>query len=924
MTKPIISRIACKAIPACIVAGLGFAVQVTPALAEIPAISATEENETTNTESAWTGIAKDTETPTNHDTLAGALRKNYRYILLNQNVRENIKTTENPELDPNNPGPHYYTDTIVMKGHEVKGTNSSISTLYNEGMLELRTEEPWEVNSTTTSKLTSATGLNTDPVIYNGPRGELATRDIDVTGTIENNGSLKIHGGTFSGSIVNRDSTDGAGGFIYIYGGNFTDCDIENKNDEGTITAEGGTFSSSLTKEDMIGLLTIDSCAKQNDNGTWTVYDPVHYEKLQEGTYYVGTGERQLYINDDDIAQGLRSYRIDDNTYNVVKSNLAEDSICYIESSSGEKTGQFSSLDEALAAAQPGDTVCLAEDIMVSKPITIPDGVSINGKGHELRFTGEIGTDAFIIIDGATQDISLKYIYLYCEKRTDTAILVKDCTGSVNLHQLHVSSTIDYGITVDSSNVTLTDSHIDPNVDTKAAICYLKGGDNLGKVEYRGCTSTNPTFLLINPEDLTKIMNDVNEQYGTCLSSTEQTVRWLNRSGALGEVYYWPSDGHAADHSPSSGAVLEPVVVSSSDHGTVTADSVASGTMSTLHVTPHEGYDVSSVTIKDIDGKTVEVVNDAKGAKGFKMPYGGVTIWATYKHTGVPTPTPDPNPEPEPAPGQDVEVPETEGGSVKVDPVPVGETATVVAVPDAGQEVRDVIVTDSEGNEIETSIDKDGNVTFEMPEGGVTVEVVFGCDGGDLCASHSFSDVNHDDWFHDDVDWAVNQGIFHGYGDGSFGPNDTLTREQAATVMYNYFGGAAGSPGSGLPDVEGDEWYTDAVNWAVENGIMTGYSDTGEFGVGDALSREQFCSVVAKAMGADLSDVDTSVLDRFADADSVSDWAKPAVAWAVQNGLMNGVENPDGTRSLQGIRDMTRAEMATMMKNAVDAGVLTK
>nr|WP_275052470.1 S-layer homology domain-containing protein [Collinsella tanakaei] len=392
----------------------------------------------------------------------------------------------------------------------------------------------------------------------------------------------------------------------------------------------------------------------------------------------------------------------------------------------------------------------------------------------------------------------------------------------------------------------------------------------------------------------------------------------------LGDIYYWPSDGHAADHSPSSGDVLEPVVVSSSDHGTATADSVASGTMSTLHMTPYAGYEVSSVTIKDIDGNDVEVVENENGSTEFKMPYGGVTIWVTYKYIGNPTPTPDPNPEPEPDPDQDVEIPETEGGAVEVAPVPTGETATVVAKPDAGQEVRDVIVTDSEGNEVETSVDEDGNVTFEMPEGGATVEVVFGCDGGDLCVAHKFSDVTHDDWFHDTVDWALDNGIFHGYNDTSFAPNDTLTREQAATVMYNYFGGAAGSPGSGLPDVEGDEWYTDAVNWAVENSIMTGYSDSGEFGIGNGLSREQFCTVIVKAMGADLSDVDLSVLDRFTDADSVSYWAKPAVAWAVQNGLMNGVENPDGTRSLQGIRDMTRAEMATMMKNAVDAGVLTK
>ena len=94
--------------------------------------------------------------------------------------------------------------------------------------------------------------------------------------------------------------------------------------------------------------------------------------------------------------------------------------------------------------------------------------------------------------------------------------------------------------------------------------------------------------------------------------------------------------------------------------------------------------------------------------------------------------------------------------------------------------------------------------------------------------------------------------------------------------------------------------------------------------MGEALTREQFCAVVAKAMRVDLADVDTSVLDAFADAGSVSEWARPAVAWAVQQGIVNGVENPDGTRSLQGPRDITRAEMAAMMLNAVDAGVLVK
>lgn len=287
MTKPIIRRIAYKAIPACIVAGLGIGVQVSPALAESPAISTTEEDEAVKTESTCTGIAKDTKEPTNHDTLADALRKNYSYIQLNRNVTENIRMTENSELDP------YYQDTIVMNGHKVEGTDQSTPTLYNESRLELRTEVPWDVDLVRTSKLSSAAGKDTNPVIYNGPKGELDTRNIDVTGIVENNGFLRINGGTFSGSIVNHGSANGDGGSIYILDGDFTSCNIEEINGEDGIMATGGTFSSSLTKDDMIGLLTESSCVKQNDNGTWTVYQPLN-EKLQEGDLLRGHGRTAM------------------------------------------------------------------------------------------------------------------------------------------------------------------------------------------------------------------------------------------------------------------------------------------------------------------------------------------------------------------------------------------------------------------------------------------------------------------------------------------------------------------------------------------------------------------------------------------------------------------------------------------------------
>lgn len=365
------------------------------------------------------------------------------------------------------------------------------------------------------------------------------------------------------------------------------------------------------------------------------------------------------------------------------------------------------------------------------------------------------------------------------------------------------------------------------------------------------------------------------------------------------------------------------IFISKYGEGSVVADPIDEQGFVMVHVTPAPGYELASFAVYDGNHNDIPVAPDPMGARGFYMPEDDVTIEVIFTKIKVdPEPTPTPTPTPDPV--EDVTIPETDGGAVEVKPVEAGETAQVVTEPEAGQEVRDVIVTDAEGNEVETKIDDEGTITFVMPEGGVTVEVVFGCDGGDLCGTHGFSDINHDNWYHDSIDWAVEEGIFHGYDNGTFGPDDTLTREMAATVLYNYFGGESGTDSSGLTDVTGDWWYTDAVNWAVANGVMTGYEGTGTFGVGDGLTREQFCSVVAKAMKVDLSDVDTTVLDEFIDVDSVSEWARPAVAWAVQQGILNGVEMDDGTRALSGIRDITRAEMAAMMKNAVDADVLVK
>lgn len=245
---------------------------------------------------------------------------------------------------------------------------------------------------------------------------------------------------------------------------------------------------------------------------------------------------------------------------------------------------------------------------------------------------------------------------------------------------------------------------------------------------------------------------------------------------------------------------------------------------------------------------------------------------------------------------------------------PLKATVTFTDVDDAQRVFTAEFSTDNHWGMYVPAPEEPGTYT-------VSAEVV--CD--DLCAANAFSDIDSGQWYHEAVEWAFANKVMNGYGDGTFGPNDPLCREQAAAVLYNYLGeGDTSALAAPLSDVDQAAWYATSLNWAFENGIMNGYDGSDRFGVGDALTREQFYAVIANAVGANTADADLSALDAFPDAAEVSSWARHSVAWAVEQRLLNGVELADGTRVLSATRDITRAEMAAMMLNAVDAGVLAK
>ena len=176
----------------------------------------------------------------------------------------------------------------------------------------------------------------------------------------------------------------------------------------------------------------------------------------------------------------------------------------------------------------------------------------------------------------------------------------------------------------------------------------------------------------------------------------------------------------------------------------------------------------------------------------------------------------------------------------------------------------------------------------------------------------SFKDVKESDWFYEAVSYAVENGLMSGMSEDIFAPNTPLTREMLAVVLYNVEGQPEGTEANTFTDVKGDMWYTDAILWANANGIVAGY-DNGAYGVGDLITREQFAAILyryAQFKGYDTTQGGMAVRE-FSDYENISDYARPAMAWAVNAGIMGGMD--DGTLMPQG--KATRAEAATMLMN---------
>lgn len=255
-----------------------------------------------------------------------------------------------------------------------------------------------------------------------------------------------------------------------------------------------------------------------------------------------------------------------------------------------------------------------------------------------------------------------------------------------------------------------------------------------------------------------------------------------------------------------------------------------------------------------------------------------------------------------------VTVNEAEGGTVTADvtQAPEGAVVTLTIQPAEGY-VLETLKVESGSDVLEMAETKEGEFTFTMPGGGVVITPAF---VPEVPQALPFTDVTEGDWFYESVAYVYTNGLMKGTSDTTFSPNGTTTRGMIVTILYRQAGGPEAAAWSPFQDVDPNQYYAAPIAWAAWNGIVNGKTAT-SFGPNDPITREQMAAILyryAKDQGMDVSQ--RGNLAQFSDQGRISAYAREALSWANGAGLITG--KGDGVLDPQG--PAVRAQVAAIFQ----------
>ena len=746
-----------------------------------------------------------------------------------------------------------------------------------------------------------------------------------------------------SNNTADKPTMDGGNTSLTLTNANITG-NVINQTKEGDVGISGSSITGNVTNKSK-GEVVIEN----NSTITGTVSN--EGAKGEKGFVAILDSTVTGSIADADT----NNITIVNSTVNNVPTTNTEGKVAMI----GAKT--YDTLEKAIEEARNGDTVKLLDNVTVNVPntvttkgqgaITINKDITLDGNGKTINIgtgfaaTGgkgwdkdfgkyhvlNITSDATIqnlTIDGGWAGMDKEGSTNYSAARTGINIWTNaEDQLDVTLSGVTVKNCSVYAVTAKGADLTITDLTTSGNqwgVDVEDNSTVSIEGSNIpenivyesSSTDKNGLTITNGTYgnVVVQGESTNgKVtLNDGNYE-GIDNNSTGDDVTIEVTDGSFKEsvAQYVTSDLKYEAKANGTYTYYDTLDEALATGGEVKSVQAAKPGITAYTVKIINGSNTVEYQLASGESVTLEKLTD-QGYNHFvgwtdqagKHYDGGETVIITADTTFTAqwsyVPPANPN--------YKITIGDMENGTVTANPTAAkaGATVTITATPDEGYAVGTVTVTDRFGNAVRVTENANGTYTFTMPNGQVTVNATFV--ETEEPVAEPFVDVAEGDWFYDAVVYAYQNELMDGVGGNRFAPNSETTRAQLVTILYRLAGEPEPGGDSGFSDVAAGTWYTDAVAWAAENGIVNGVNDT-EFAPGDDLTREQLVTVLYRYAESKGYDVSASAdLSGYPDAGQVQDYAQPAMAWAVAEGIVEGV---DGTLNPTG--DATRAQIATIL-----------
>lgn len=751
--------------------------------------------------------------------------------------------------------------------------------------------------------LNGGISLRMGQVNISGGTINAATENLDMPGN--NVSGTNTPGYAYSGNVWFPDA-------LYVIGGTYTSKDSTYSNSL-NLNITGGTFNCTNGQGSAVAIydlghtaqaekITISGDAKFATNCTTRgAYQVVDFEDLgvKPITGYGKTdlvGKVSTAISAGTFSSDVTKYCVkgmmakaqDDGTYEVVP--IPENTITDVKAnvSTGTATAKTDKITDetsraAAAAAANSAVPTVSEKDAAAKELTKEEkGDALNAllsnpsSGIKLDANGKV-----VASDGSTTKVDVtvtKVIYLDIEVNAYDAenhTVAMDVTPKYNV----VAKTSAMGdgatpIVVSTDNaLTVTEP---TTVTLKLAKSFF-GNDVTNPVAYVRHTKDNKVYVYntkITPDDTDTTKYKV--EFVTPHGFSPMTITTVAPVAKIGDVGYTSLTDAVA--SAANGDTIK-LLANCDDEITISKNvTIECGAFKADKVAAGSGY------TKSVSGTTITIAKKSSGGSS-----GSSSGKTTYKVTTS----------------------AVNNGGVNASPSSAekGATITITLSPDKGYKLDKLTVTDGSGKTVSTVKKSDTVYTFTMPASAVKVGVSY-VKATETPSETKFNDVSANDWFASAVDYVTGKGMMNGTADNTFSPKANTTRGMVVTVLYRLENQPSTSAAS-FTDVASGAYYANAVAWANANGIVSGYG-SGKFGPNDKVTREQLAAILYRYAQYKKYDVsvgeDTNILS-YNDAQSISTYAIPAIQWACGAGVVTG---KSGSK-LDPKGNATRAEVAAML-----------